>query len=237
MRAWINNNAFVESLSEQRSMWARRGIELAHVTRDRGVSALESVRSGTLDWQATLEARRVELSESAPAWFRFRGLQIFVVDRAESALVGFGERLRAHMQRLGQLELAPAAEADAQAVAALEETPAARKKPSARKPGKAASTKAASTKPASAKAQGPALATRASKASKAKPTPSARRKKVATKRTKSTRFLMPIADYDGLTAKQAIAEIADLSAAQRKQIEAHEKAHKNRKTVLAALAR
>ncbi|HJL15079.1 MAG TPA: histone H1-like repetitive region-containing protein [Sandaracinaceae bacterium LLY-WYZ-13_1] len=51
----------------------------------------------------------------------------------------------------------------------------------------------------------------------------------------SRRLVMPIADYDELTAKEVLAELGGLSAAQCTTIYEHEKAHKKRKTVLRAL--
>ena len=51
----------LENLGKKRDALLSRGVALAADTRDRGVAALDVVRSGALDWHATLEARRAEL--------------------------------------------------------------------------------------------------------------------------------------------------------------------------------
>ena len=48
---------------------------------------------------------------------------------------------------------------------------------------------------------------------------------------------LPIAGYDGLTAREAIPLLDDLNDEQRARIRAHEEANRNRKTVLAKLDR
>lgn len=47
---------------------------------------------------------------------------------------------------------------------------------------------------------------------------------------------LPIAGYDDLTAKQIVALLGDLDLGQRERVQAHESAHRARKTVLAKLA-
>ena len=51
----------------------------------------------------------------------------------------------------------------------------------------------------------------------------------------SKRLVLPIADYDTLSAKAILAEIPRLTEAQCKAVHALERAHKQRKTILAAL--
>jgi hypothetical protein len=50
------------------------------------------------------------------------------------------------------------------------------------------------------------------------------------------RLVFPIADYDALSAKDVIAELARLSEAQCKTVYEHERTHRKRKTVLKALS-
>ncbi|MCA9602836.1 MAG: hypothetical protein KC417_12460 [Myxococcales bacterium] len=166
-----------------------RSTQLAETARDRGLGALDRVRSGTLDWHKTLEVRRAELEKAErPKWLPFGGLQIFVIDRVDRALERFSERVREEIGRLQQLELAAAAPKTAPA-----------KKPKA----------------------------------KAKTRVKARAPKTNGKT--SRRLVMPIADYDDLNAKDAVAEVARLTAAQAELVREHEVSHKNRKTVLKAL--
>jgi hypothetical protein len=51
----------------------------------------------------------------------------------------------------------------------------------------------------------------------------------------SRKLVLPIADYETLSAKEVLAEIPRLSPAQAKTVFEHETAHKQRKTVLNAL--
>ena len=53
--------------------------------------------------------------------------------------------------------------------------------------------------------------------------------------SKRKRLVLPIADYDTLTAKEILAELPRLTEAQCKAVHAIERAHKQRKTILAAL--
>lgn len=48
---------------------------------------------------------------------------------------------------------------------------------------------------------------------------------------------LPIADYDNLPAKRVIACVGDLTPSQQARVRSYEETHKNRKTVLAKLAR
>lgn len=66
-------------------------------------------------------------------------------------------------------------------------------------------------------------AKRTPKTKKAKPAPA------------SKRLVLPIADYDTLSAKEILAELPRLTEAQCKAVHALERAHKQRKTILAAL--
>mgnify|MGYP001576594690 CR=1 FL=1 len=77
-----------------------------------------------------------------------------------------------------------------------------------------------------------------------KATPRARPKSVvkarrthsnAAPKTATRRLVLPIADYDSLSAKAVIAELSGLSRAHCKAIRLHEAANKKRKTVLDAL--
>lgn len=195
---------WIETLKEQRAALRERSVRLAGVTRDRGLGVLGKVRDGALDWHATLTARRSEVLEGEPRWPRFRDLEARVLARVDVALLAFGERVRAEIQRLSQLELgasAPAATVDV----------APKPTPPPRKP------KAAKTKPkASAKTgNGRGVA----------PSPKAA----------STRFVLPIADYDALTVKEILAELPRLTGAQRQAILEHERANKQRKSLLSAL--
>lgn len=157
-----------------------RSSRLAVTARDRGLGALGKVRSGTLDWHRTLEARRAELERTErPRWLTpIGGLQILVIDRVDQVLGRFSERVREEIARLQQLELGAGA-------------PPKKKRP---------------------------------KAKAARPNGSA-----------SRRLVMPIAGYDQLNVKEIVAEVAGLSEAQREVVREHERAHKNRKTVLKAL--
>jgi hypothetical protein len=203
-------DTLLQTLRQRRDELVERSVRLADMTRERGVDALSKIQSGALDWTATLAARRAELGDG-PSWFRFVPVQRAVIDRAERALLLFGEQVRAQIQRLHPLELgAPTVE------------PA---KPKPRR-SDAASKKTASAKAAPAKAS----ASTSSGTRKAKsPAPTAKAAKP------TTRLLMPIADYDALTVKEVLAELPRLSPAQCKTVRAHEAQTKQRKTVLAAL--
>ncbi len=48
---------------------------------------------------------------------------------------------------------------------------------------------------------------------------------------------LPIAGYDDLTAREVVALVGDLTAAQRTRVRKHEEANRNRKTILAKLDR
>ncbi len=61
------------------------------------------------------------------------------------------------------------------------------------------------------------------------------KKAKAKAKTASKRLVLPIADYDTLTAKEILAELPRLTEAQCKAVHAIERAHKQRKTILAAL--
>lgn len=61
------------------------------------------------------------------------------------------------------------------------------------------------------------------------------KKAKAKTKTASKRLVLPIADYDTLTAKEILAELPRLTEAQCKAVHAIERAHKQRKTILAAL--
>jgi len=71
------------------------------------------------------------------------------------------------------------------------------------------------------------------KAKAKKTRPAAKAKRSNGKATR--RFVMPIAGYDELTAKEILAELGRLTPSQAGKIRAHEAGHKKRKTVLAAL--
>lgn len=188
---------WIETLKEQRAALRERSVRLAGATRDRGLGVLGKVRDGALDWHATLTARRTEVLEGEPRWAPFRDLEARVLARVDGALLAFGERVRAEIQRLSQLELGATAPAA---------TPAA---PTASK------TKAKTKAKASAKPRNGRGVARAKPA--------------------STRFVLPIADYDGLTVKEILAELPRLTGAQRQAILAHERANKKRKSLLSAL--
>lgn len=70
-------------------------------------------------------------------------------------------------------------------------------------------------------------------------TPEPAPKRAAPKKAKRTaaskRLVMPIADYDSLSAKEILAELPRLTDAQCKAVHAIERTHKQRKTVLKAL--
>jgi hypothetical protein len=61
------------------------------------------------------------------------------------------------------------------------------------------------------------------------------REKKAKAAPASKRLVLPIADYDTLSAKEILAELPRLTEAQCKAVHALERAHKQRKTILAAL--
>ncbi len=82
--------------------------------------------------------------------------------------------------------------------------------------------------PSPVSAPAPALAEPSSNAS----TPKKARAKA---KAASKRLVLPIADYDTLTAKEILAELPRLTEAQCKAVHAIERAHKQRKTILAAL--
>ena len=117
----------LENLGKKRDALLSRGVALAADTRDRGVAALDVVRSGALDWHATLEARRAELDADGSRWQRLSDLQLLVLDRFDRVLLAFGERVRAEIQRLSRLELS----ADAPPVKAKPAKPARSAAPSA----------------------------------------------------------------------------------------------------------
>ncbi|MEQ8460121.1 MAG: hypothetical protein RLO52_05155 [Sandaracinaceae bacterium] len=214
----------LENLGKKRDALLSRGVALAADTRDRGVAALDVVRSGALDWHATLEARRAELDADGSRWQRLSDLQLLVLDRFDRVLLAFGERVRAEIQRLSRLELS----ADAPPVKA---------KPA--KPAKTATAKTATATKATAKKAAKAKAPRKAKPGKtdaksaSKKTPTA--KKRAAKKPNGKSLLMPIAGYDSLTAKEVLAELDGLTRSQCETVRDHEALNKKRKTVLKAL--
>lgn len=186
-------SSLIDTFSEGRKDLLARGTRIAAATRDHGLQALGKVRSGTLDWHRTLRSRlaHIDASGTQPRWLKLDGLQIFVIDRVDRALVAFADRVRTEIARLARLELgAPPKEAKKRAPAAE------RKKARAGAPKKAPAKR------------------------RAEPT---------------RRLVMPIADYDDLTAKEVIAELGGLSRAQCKTVRAREASAKKRKTVLRAL--
>lgn len=92
---------FIDTLKE-------RSTRFAVTARDRGLGALDRVRSGTLDWHHTLEARRSELERAErPRWFApIGGLQILVIDRMDRVIEKLSDRVREEIARLQKLELA-----------------------------------------------------------------------------------------------------------------------------------
>ena len=199
---------------------------VAEITRDRGLDLLGKVRSGTLDWHRTLEARRSELDRAnAPKWFNLSGVQLFLIDRVDGALNAFGQRVRGEILRLQSLELGAGATAPDASTAEMGAEPVeaepAEAKTAAKteaKPKKLNKRKTSPKKPAArAKGKGPR--------------PAARKRNGKTSR----RLVMPIAGYDELTAKEVISELPRLTDKQREIVRAHEASHKKRKTVLAAL--
>jgi len=231
-----------------------RTTHLVQKTRDRGIDVLGKVQHGTLDWHRTLETRRAELdANNGPRWFQLGGLQIFVIDRFDRALSAFGEKVREEIQRLQHLELKN--EASTAEVVSNETQKATPKKAAAKKaaPKKAAPKKAAKKPRAAKKPAAKRAATKKPIVAKATPTKTAAKavakspnktaKKAkarpAAKRpggTKATRrFIMPIASYDELTAKEVLAEVHRLTPAQCETVRSHELSHKKRKTVVAAL--
>ena len=231
----------LENLGKKRDALLSRGVALAADTRDRGVAALDVVRSGALDWHATLEARRAELDADGSRWQRLSDLQLLVLDRFDRVLLAFGERVRAEIQRLSRLELS----ADAPPVKAKAAKPVAAKTAAARTATakkatakKATATKATATK-ATAKTATGTKAPRKAKAGKtdaksaSKKTPTA--KKRAAKKPNGKSLLMPIAGYDSLTAKEVLAELDGLTRSQCETVRDHEALNKKRKTVLTAL--
>ncbi len=195
-----------------------RTSQIAIKTRDRGIDVLGKVRDGTLDWHRTLEARRAELdAANAPRWFQLGGLQIFVIDRFDHVLDAVSDKIREEIRRLQHLELQAAPATEAHQTATRPKAKAAAKRTAAKPKAKASAKKAAAKPKATAKM-----------AAKAKSRPAAKRK--ATRR-----FVVPIAGYDELTAKEIIGEVPGLSPAQCATVRSHEASHKKRKTVLAAL--
>ena len=226
----------LENLGKKRDALLSRGVALAADTRDRGVAALDVVRSGALDWHATLEARRAELDADGSRWQRLSDLQLLVLDRFDRVLLAFGERVRAEIQRLSRLELS----ADAPPVKAKAAKPAAAKTATAKTATatkatakKATATKATAKKAAKAKAPRKAKPGKTDAKSASKKTPTA--KKRAAKKPNGKSLLMPIAGYDSLTAKEVLAELDGLTRSQCETVRDHEALNKKRKTVLKAL--
>ena len=226
----------LENLGKKRDALLSRGVALAADTRDRGVAALDVVRSGALDWHATLEARRAELDADGSRWQRLSDLQLLVLDRFDRVLLAFGERVRAEIQRLSRLELS----ADAPPVKAKAAKPVAAKTAAARTAtAKKATAKKATATKATAKTATGTKAPRKAKAGKtdaksaSKKTPTA--KKRAAKKPNGKSLLMPIAGYDSLTAKEVLAELDGLTRSQCETVRDHEALNKKRKTVLTAL--
>lgn len=63
----------------------------------------------------------------------------------------------------------------------------------------------------------------------------AERERLLEREPSERRFVLPIAGYDELTAKQVLAELTELDETQRAAVRDYEREHKNRKTVLRAL--
>lgn len=234
----------VRALVERRESLRKHGAEVAGATRDRSLDALGRVRSGALDWHETLSAwrRDVEKRAADARWARLTSLQVRLLDRADRALGWFGERVRAEIDRLARLELSvtrPAIEAGAAprstaGAAKPKRTTVARTDPeppstAPEAKAKRPETKRPETKRPETKRKAPAAKAKATRArARAAAKPNGTRKP-------STRLVMPIADYDDLTAKEILAELPRLSEAQCRTVLGHERANKGRKTIVRAL--
>ncbi len=187
--------------------------------RARGVDALGKLQSGAIDWQETLSARRATLTAEPR---RLGSLQIALLERTERWVGRLADRARDSLARLRLPELPVAskpAELEPSRAQPIEpeaepvESDAARvkgarpKRPSAKR----SSTKSSSTKSGKGET------------------------KTETKGPSSRRLVLPIAEYETLSAKAIVAEVPRLTAAQRKVVLEHERANKKRKSVLNAL--
>jgi hypothetical protein len=234
----------LHSLREKRDVLAQHGSKIVERGAHLADVALGKVQTEALDWRRTLAARREALGDEARGgWSRLLDFQTRVLDETERVLASLAARVRARLERLGNLELAerpalaplpveatvadpPRAEpVDAELSSApLERVEAPEVAQTA------ASREAAPVTDASASAVEPAAETPAR-------TPRARRPKKPARDVANApkRFVLPINGYDELTVKDILAELPRLTPAQCQAIRDFEAAHKNRKTVLSAL--
>ena len=210
-----------------------RGAELARRSTLLGLDLLGRVEQRTSSARENLSARRESLN-GAPA----ERLERRVLSRLESLLELLSKGAANQRKRL-----AADASPDISDAVLVEDTKAG-SRPRARAASKAPASKAPAS--ASKARASKASASKAPAASKSRaPKASAKPKKASAKAAKaapsreSTRWVSEPADELGalteLNAKELIARASSLPAATRKALAAHEKANKQRKTVLAAL--
>lgn len=195
-----------------------RGAELARRSTLLGLDLLSRVEQRTSSARDNLTSRRESLN-GAPV----ERLERRVLSRLESLLELLNQGAATQRKRL-----AADAGADISDAILVEDTKAGAR-PRARAASKSRpATKSRATKPSAKAAK--AAKPRAVKAAKAEPKKAARA---------STRWVSEPADELGaltaLSAKELIARAPSLSTATRKALVAHEKANKQRKTVLSAL--
>ncbi|HEY8432544.1 MAG TPA: hypothetical protein VIL20_29440, partial [Sandaracinaceae bacterium] len=105
------------SLRRARDELSARGAQLAQKARERGASALETVRAGAIDWRRTIAAHRSRLGAPTPR-LHFASLRVRVLEQVDRVLARFASQVRAELERLRRFELpehaarpsAPAAE-------------------------------------------------------------------------------------------------------------------------------
>lgn len=248
------------SLKRRRENLLERGNAVANETVGRGIDLLGKVQSGALEWKESLADRRRTLTEAERAWFSLDKIQVAVLDHFERLLTGFGERVRLEMERLRGLELRAVnpepvlkKQVDAASDATIEDAEIIGNGRAAKRVGPRSSS--AASKKGGARAE-TAAKTSASAAVKASGDKAAAKKKGNGTRKKSQgkavapvaassatseasettkRLVLPIGDYENLTAKEVLAEIPRLSAAQCQAVYSFERSHRKRKTVLRAL--
>ena len=215
----------VDRLKEHHGTLVTQGSDWLDKTRAQGADAIERVRTGMFDWQAVLDGRRSSKGAAVSAQNALR-LRLLFLNRVDRILVSFERRVRQEIDRLDaqstRASEAPLGGANEKAAA-----PSSSAKKATR--AKSANGAAQTAKKQTAKKQAPKP--NGKKAASPNGTPKVRAKRGARS------FVLPIADYDTLSAKAVLAEIPNLSKTQRKALSEHERSHKGRKTVLAALDR
>ncbi|MCC6877013.1 MAG: hypothetical protein IT378_22095 [Sandaracinaceae bacterium] len=205
--------AWREALLAKGAAWMGRA-------RARGVDALGKLQSGAIDWQETLSARRATLTAEPR---RLGSLQIALLERTERWVGRLADRARDSLARLRLPEL-PGASKPAE----LEPSRAQPIQPAEAEPVESDAARVKGARPKRPSAKRSSTKSSSTKSGKGET-------KSETKGPSSRRLVLPIAEYETLSARAIVAEGPRLTAAQREVVLEHERANKKRKSVLNAL--